>query len=128
VSEKMQGVWLQDRKLSLRHDLPIPIPGSNDALVKVHLGGICATDLEMVRGYYPFNGVLGHEFVGRVVDCQRDPDRVGQRVVGEINMACKECPTCRAGRPTHTFGRDIIHTRRRIAVHPSMHNGNSQQQ
>jgi len=47
-----------------------------------------------------FRGVLGHEFVGMVVEAP-DAALVGKRVVGEINAWCGDCPTCRAGRPTH---------------------------
>ncbi len=39
-----------------------------EALIRVRLSGICGTDLELVRGYYPFTGVPGHEFVGEVVE------------------------------------------------------------
>jgi threonine dehydrogenase-like Zn-dependent dehydrogenase len=40
--------------------LHIPV----EALISVRLSGICGTDLEMLLGYYPFSGELGHEFVG----------------------------------------------------------------
>ncbi|MFN2244458.1 MAG: MDR/zinc-dependent alcohol dehydrogenase-like family protein, partial [Anaerolineae bacterium] len=68
--------------------------------IRTILAGICNTDLEIVRGYAGFSGVLGHEFVG-IVDQAEDPAWLGRRVVGEINAACGNCPTCRAGRPTH---------------------------
>jgi threonine dehydrogenase-like Zn-dependent dehydrogenase len=47
-----------------------------------------------------FRGVLGHEFVGEVVQANGSTDLVGQRVVGEINAYCGECATCRRGDPT----------------------------
>ncbi len=94
----MQAVWLENLKLSLRQDFPVPTPGEGEALIKVLLAGICATDLEMVRGYYPFTGILGHEFVGQVVQAPNNDAWVGQRVVGEINLTCGECRHCRAGR------------------------------
>ena len=40
-------------------------------------GGICATDLELVRGYLPFRGTLGHEFVGVVFEAEDAPAMVG---------------------------------------------------
>jgi threonine dehydrogenase-like Zn-dependent dehydrogenase len=43
-----------------------PRPGAGDAIVRVTLAGICNTDLELVRGYMGFTGILGHEFVGVV--------------------------------------------------------------
>jgi alcohol dehydrogenase len=64
--------------------------------VAVRLAGICRTDLELAAGYKGFQGLLGHEFVGEVLSCS-DPARVGQRVVGEINVACQRCAWCLAG-------------------------------
>jgi len=84
----------------LREDYPRPVPPPGEALVRVRLAGICNTDLEIVRGYMGFRGVLGHEFVGTVEEAE-DRSLIGQRVVGEINAYCGECPTCQAGRPTH---------------------------
>lgn len=84
---------------------PVPLPG--EALVRVRLVGICNTDLELVRGYMAFRGVLGHEFVGEVVQGP-DPAWIGRRVVGDINAACYACPTCRAGRHTHCPNRTTL--------------------
>jgi threonine dehydrogenase-like Zn-dependent dehydrogenase len=89
-----------DGRLRLVEDYPRPVPPPGEALVRVQLAGICNTDLEIVRGYMGFQGVLGHEFVG-VVEEGADESLIGQRVVGEINCYCGECPTCRAGAPTH---------------------------
>ena len=52
--------------MSVREDLPVPGRLSGEALIRVLRAGICNTDLELTRGYYPFAGVLGHEFVGLV--------------------------------------------------------------
>jgi threonine dehydrogenase-like Zn-dependent dehydrogenase len=104
----MLGVWLEDQKIRLRGDLPIPEPPTGEALVKVRLAGICATDLEMTRGYYPFTGILGHEFVGEVIHALADPKLEGQRVVGEINATCGQCRACKAGRPTHCEKRTVL--------------------
>ena len=89
------------KTLTLREDYAAPTPPSGEALVRVRLAGVCNTDLELVRGYMSFRGVPGHEFVGEVVQCDSAPEWIGQRVVGEINAACGQCETCRAGRPTH---------------------------
>jgi threonine dehydrogenase-like Zn-dependent dehydrogenase len=76
--------------------------------VRVRLAGICGTDLELVRGYYPFTGVPGHEFVGVVDEAPGTAEWIGRRVVGEINASCRTCPTCRAGRPTHCPARTVL--------------------
>jgi hypothetical protein len=93
----MNAVWLKNLGLSYREDVPIPIPGIDEALIKVHLAGICSTDLELLRGYYPYEGILGHEFVGEVIDLQSDDPAsrswIGKRVVGEINITCGKCKT-----------------------------------
>lgn len=103
----MTALWLEDQQLSLRHDVPIPTPPPGEALVKVDLAGICSTDLELVRGYYPYEGVPGHEFVGRVVEAA-EPGWQGARVVGEINAVCGECQACRVGRPSHCERRTVL--------------------
>ena len=96
----MRALYL-DKTLTLCEDYATPTPPPGEALVRVRLAGVCNTDLELVRGYMSFFGVPGHEFVGEVVQCDSAPKWIGQRVVGEINAACGQCETCRAGRPTH---------------------------
>jgi threonine dehydrogenase-like Zn-dependent dehydrogenase len=104
----VRGLWLEGGSLRLRDDLPPPSPPAGEALVGVRLAGVCNTDLELVRGYYPYAGVPGHEFVGVVEEAAGASEWVGRRVVGEINAACGECPTCRAGRPTHCERRTVL--------------------
>ncbi len=102
----MKALWLENKQLQLKTDLPIPEPPPGEALVRVLRAGICNTDLELVRGYYPYCGILGHEFVGVV---EQGPDNlVNQRVVGEINAACGQCRFCRAGVPTHCENRTVL--------------------
>jgi 2-desacetyl-2-hydroxyethyl bacteriochlorophyllide A dehydrogenase len=105
---EMRGVWLEERRLALRDDLPAPEAPPGEAVVAVRLAGICNTDLELLRGYYPFAGVPGHEFVGVVEAAAGAEDWVGRRVVGEINAACNECRACRAGLPTHCERRTVL--------------------
>jgi threonine dehydrogenase-like Zn-dependent dehydrogenase len=104
----VRALWLEGRALRLREDLPVPSPPSGEALVRVRVAGVCNTDLELVRGYYPFTGVPGHEFVGRVESAPGAPEWVGRRVVGGINAACGACDTCRAGLPTHCERRTVL--------------------
>ena len=93
----------QGPRFEPHHPLSV-LPG--EATIAVGLAGICATDLELVKGYMGFRGVLGHEWVGRVVD--GPDDWVGARVVGDINAPCRTCDTCLAGRPTHCPQRTVL--------------------
>jgi len=95
-----------DGKVSLR-DLPPPRPAHGEALIRVLCAGICNTDLEIIQGYMGFQGTLGHEFVGRVESCE-DPAWTGKRVVGEINLPCRECGFCRAGLENHCPYRAVL--------------------
>jgi threonine dehydrogenase-like Zn-dependent dehydrogenase len=80
---------------------------TNEALIKIRKAGICSTDLELVKGYYPYTGVIGHEFVGDVIEAD-DASWIGQRVVGDINVACNQCEQCLNGRPTHCENRTVL--------------------
>ncbi len=102
----MQGLWLENNQLQLRTDIPIPKPPQGEALVRVLSAGICNTDLELIKGYYPYTGIIGHEFVG-VVE-QGPKELINQRVVGEINAACGYCRFCRRGQPTHCENRTVL--------------------
>lgn len=102
----MKGLWLQDNQLQLRTDIPIPEPPAGEALVRVLSAGVCNTDLELLRGYYPYTGILGHEFVG-VVE-QGPKNLLNRRVVGEINAVCGHCRFCRRGQPTHCENRTVL--------------------
>ena len=97
----MRGLWLENRQLAYREDLPLPQLEAGYALIRMNLAGVCSTDLEMQKGYYPFTNIPGHEFVGEVVDAPGNPTWVGKRVVGEISIYCGQCPTCLAGRTSH---------------------------
>ncbi|MCR9164673.1 MAG: MDR/zinc-dependent alcohol dehydrogenase-like family protein [Nannocystaceae bacterium] len=94
-------------------DIDPPIPEPHEAVVRVHRAGICGTDLAISRGYADVRGVLGHEFVGEVVDAQMAPQWIGRRVVGEINVACGSCGRCRAGLGNHCSRREVVGVRGR---------------
>jgi threonine dehydrogenase-like Zn-dependent dehydrogenase len=102
----MKGIWLENNQLQLLTNIPIPEPPPEEALVRVLRAGICNTDLELLRGYYPYTGILGHEFVGVV---EQGPEHlINQRVVGEINAVCGYCRFCRRGQPTHCENRTVL--------------------
>jgi threonine dehydrogenase-like Zn-dependent dehydrogenase len=84
-----------------------PTGGDGDTLIRILQTGICATDLEITRGYMAFTGILGHEFVGQVIESPQK-DLIGQRVVGEINIACGRCDLCVAGLSNHCRNRTVM--------------------
>jgi alcohol dehydrogenase len=95
-----------DGTLTLR-EVAQPQRAPGEALIKVLLAGICGTDREILKGYSGFRGILGHEFVGRVAECE-DPKWMGQRVVGEINLACGRCERCAKGLGRHCPHRTVL--------------------
>jgi len=92
-----------DGTLKLERNRPIPRV-TGESLVRVLRAGICNTDLEIVKGYMGFRGVLGHEFVGIV----EEGELRGARVVGEINAYDGTCPTCLRGDVTHCPNRTTL--------------------
>ncbi len=96
----MRGVFCDANGPRLRDDLEEPNANASEVILRVRMVGICDTDLQLARGYMNFRGVLGHEFVAE--------NDEGRRVTAEINDACHECPTCRAGRPGHCPRRTVL--------------------
>jgi threonine dehydrogenase-like Zn-dependent dehydrogenase len=104
----MRALWLEDKTLRVRDDVPEPEPTAGEAVIAVRRAGVCNTDLELQRGYYPYTGIPGHEFVGVVVEAPPGSPWKGRRVVGEINASCGDCATCRTGRRTHCERRTVL--------------------
>lgn len=100
----MRALRLRDGQLRFDGETPLPVPAEGEVLVRVTRAGLCETDIQLVRGYMDFEGVLGHEFVG-VAESGR---YAGQRVVGEINCSCHQCPTCCEGMPNHCPHRTVL--------------------
>ncbi len=103
----MRAVVVSANGLRLRTDWPLPQLVHDEALIRLSLAGICATDLEIVKGYAGFTGVVGHEFVGVVEQCA-EVEWVGQRVVGTINLGCRTCSVCLADGPEHCPNRTTL--------------------
>ncbi|AXG82953.1 L-threonine 3-dehydrogenase [Streptomyces paludis] len=87
-------------------DVPEPAVGPGDVLIKVLRTGICGTDLH-IRAWDGWAQqairaplIVGHEFVGEVVETGRDVAdvEVGDRVSGEGHLVCGKCRNCLAGR------------------------------
>jgi threonine dehydrogenase-like Zn-dependent dehydrogenase len=89
-----------------------PRPRRGEALIRVDMAGICATDLIILQGYMDFRGILGHEFVGTVVSSE-NKKLVGKRITGEIFIPCRKCDTCLSGREKHCPTRTVIGIDRR---------------
>jgi alcohol dehydrogenase len=97
-----------DKTLSFDPRHPEPRREEGECLIKVRRAGVCATDLEITRGYMGFAGVLGHEFVGEVVESPAARQWVGKRVVGEINVVCGRCDLCLSGLSNHCRNRTVL--------------------
>lgn len=78
-----------------------------EALIQMRLAGVCDTDLQLVRGYMGYGGVLGHELVGDVIDAD-DRAWVGRRVVADINAGCGVCEECRLRHGHHCATRTVL--------------------
>ena len=85
-------------------ELPDPVPGPGEILVRVSACGVCHTELDEIEGRTPpprLPVVLGHQVVGRVAALGPGAAdfRVGERVgVAWIYSACGACEFCRSGR------------------------------
>ena len=102
----MKAVVLRNGELKVE-DIQSPLLAEGEALIKVLKAGLCNTDLELIKGYMDFEGVLGHEFVGRIVEAS-EKGWVGKRVVGEINISCRTCKVCQKGDPKHCPSRQVL--------------------
>lgn len=84
-------------------DAPVPVPGADDVLIKVHAAGICGTDLHIFKGEYEATYPLipGHEFSGEVVGVGANVRnfKVGDRVTADPNIPCNRCPSCQRNEP-----------------------------
>src|SRR5215471_14059758 len=103
----MLAVHLESGRLEIRKQ-PLPRITPGFARIRLLAAGICSTDLELQRGYYGFSGTPGHEFVGEVVAAEDDPQWIGKRVVGEINLACGHCEWCARGLGRHCPTRTVL--------------------
>lgn len=92
------GIWLSD--------VPEPVMGHNDVLIKIQKTAICGTDIHIynwddwAQKNIPVPLTAGHEFVGEIVKVGEHVTsfKVGDRVSGEGHLACGFCRNCRAGR------------------------------
>jgi threonine dehydrogenase-like Zn-dependent dehydrogenase len=102
----MRALYWDGHELTLKSAYPAPNPDDRTAVIKVHLAGICSTDLQIFKGYMGFTGVPGHEFVGSLNG--GPPELIGKRVVGEINFGCGQCDACRRDFSRHCPNRNVM--------------------
>jgi threonine dehydrogenase-like Zn-dependent dehydrogenase len=102
----MKAICWDGREVTLDSSYPPPVPDRDSAIVKVHLAGICSTDLQIFKGYMQFRGVPGHEFVGSV--SQGPKEWLDKRVVGEINFGCGKCEFCARDLTRHCSNRTVM--------------------
>lgn len=100
----MKGLWIENSAVSYRDDLELEAK-NHEVEVEITLAGVCGTDLELLRGYYNFVGVPGHEFVGKVLT---PGEWCGKRVVADINFGCGVCEFCSRGIPHHCLARRTL--------------------
>jgi 2-desacetyl-2-hydroxyethyl bacteriochlorophyllide A dehydrogenase len=89
-------------------DVPVPVPGPDDALIEVERVGLCGTDVEFFTGEMPylhsghaaFPLRLGHEWSGRVIEAGNNvsADWIGHRVTGDTMVGEGSCRLCQTGR------------------------------
>ena len=97
-AQSQPGLWLEE--------VPVPSPGINDVLIRVHKTGICGTDLHIYKWdawaqkTIPVPMVVGHEFVGEVVEVGSNVNdfHPGDIVSAEGHVVCGRCRNCLAGR------------------------------
>ncbi len=87
---------------------PVPVPKAGEVLVKPLMAGICNTDIELIKGYYDFDGIPGHEFAGLVVNAPGKAAWEGKRIVAAINRGCEKCWWCLRGDPRHCADRKAL--------------------
>ncbi len=103
----MKALCFNGERAVYREDMPVPVCGKGQSLIRIIVADICSTDREILKGYRPdFRGIMGHEFAGMVVESP-DPSLKGRIVVGELNEGCGKCLYCTTGREKHCLSRKV---------------------
>ena len=97
-SKAEKGIWMED--------VPIPVTGPNEVLIKLSKSSICGTDLhiynwdEWAQKTIPVGLTIGHEYAGYVAQVGSEvvEFKEGDRVTGEGHISCGHCRNCRRGR------------------------------
>ena len=92
-----EGIWLED--------MPEPVTGNNDVLVKIKKTAICGTDIhiynwdEWAQKTIPIPMITGHEYAGEIIELGSNVSdlKIGDIVSGEGHITCGRCRNCLAG-------------------------------
>ncbi|KAF5557740.1 alcohol dehydrogenase [Fusarium napiforme] len=93
-----------DARIIIQSDLPVGDPGENEILVKLEFTGLCGSEVRALSGWGPYNSIVGHEGVGKVVKLGKDVDAslLNKRVgVKWLYSACGICTICKRGHPNN---------------------------
>ncbi len=100
VPDTMRAAVLHGPEDLRIEEVPVPVAGPDDVIIKVDVCGICGTDVHILRGHFPVPNlplIPGHEFSGLVVQVGPAAEqlRVGDFVTADINIGCERCYFCR---------------------------------
>lgn len=88
--------------IELRKTTTMHKPQNNEVKLKVHLGGICGSDLALFHGRFThakYPNRAGHELIGTIIERgELVPYEIGTRVVVLPNTFCGSCEFCRSGK------------------------------
>lgn len=106
----MRALIYDGQQLKLDAHRADPAPRAGEVVIRPTRLGVCATDLELCKGYMGYTGVLGHEFVGVVEEASDAAGKkwLGKRVVGTINCVCGQCDMCKKGLREHCRDRTVL--------------------
>ena len=98
----LQQVMTSPGKIEFR-EIPTPVPGDDEVLIRVMKIGICGSDIHVYHGktpIYKLSGYAGHEISGEVVEFGKNVTgfHVGQKVTVQPQVTCGKCYPCRHGK------------------------------
>jgi len=103
--DTMKALVIEGPRRAAVREVPVPVPGDDEVLIRVVRAGICGTDVHIFRGEYlsPYPIVPGHEFSGTVVRVGKNVTgfAAGDRVTAEPNIHCGHCVYCLTHRGNH---------------------------
>lgn len=108
------AVWTDYGKMEIQ-EVPMPVIGEDEVLLKVRAAGLCMTDLHVYTGQFLYGKpphILGHEICAEVAELGKGVTgiQVGQRVLVETSIGCGACEACRKGNRHLCANREEIGT------------------